>query len=260
MASPAGAQRILPSGVAGFELPLASPRATGFVGRIVSVTRGDSRFGAETEADVNLAENFPLLQLNESPTPWTLDLGVGTQARFSLSDPKSALISGDWNVGFDVQGRVGRSQLALQLFHESSHLGDEYAEHFGVSRIDWTREVLMGWYGYPVGQATIRGSVGYVLTDQLRLPRGLASLAIDYRGRTGFVGRTPGRLVMGIYTSAEEATDWHLSTSAQIGVEFGRRPGHTFALGLVWHAGLSTQRQFYRARSRYLGGEVRFDF
>jgi len=34
---------------------------------------------------------------------------------------------------------------------------------------------------------------------------------------------------------------------------------HEISLGLIGHDGLSTQRQFYRQQSRYLGVEVRFD-
>lgn len=258
--APTCAQRWLPADVPAFALPIASPRGSGFTGRILSAYRGDSRFGRETEADVNLARNFPLLRLDDSPTPWVLDFGVGTQARFSLSDPKSALISNDWTVGFDAHGAVGRTTLALQLYHESSHLGDEYADHFRVDRLDWTREVAMGWVGYPVGQAMLRGALGYVLSDQLRLPRGLAAMAVDYRGRARMVGTTPARLIMGAFVSAEGATDWRPSTSLQVGIEVGRGAGHTMALGIVWHSGRSTQRQFYRATSRYLGGEIRFDF
>ncbi len=257
--TPAAAQRVLPAGTAAFELPVASPRATGFVGRIITVSEGDSRFGAGTEADVVLGENLPLLLVGSRRHPWLIGFNVATQARFSLSDPKSALISNDWVVGFDVSGRVHRFDLALQVYHESSHLGDEYAERFAARRIDWTREVVMAWVGVRAGQATVRIAVGSAVIDHLDLPRGLAALAIDYRGRDGFVGRAPGRLVAGVHTELAAATRWRLSTTARVGVELGTLRGNRIAVGLVLHDGLSTQRQFYNAESRYAGAEVRFD-
>lgn len=256
---PLSGQRLLPPGVAAFELPIASPRASGFVGRIVAVTRGESSFGAGTEADVGLGENLPILRLGSEQRPWTFDFGVSTQARFSLSDPKSALISNDWTVGFDVTGRIGPAEVTAQLYHESSHLGDEYADRFGAHRVDWTREVAMAWVGVPAGQATIRVALGSVLIDQLGLDRALAAVAVDYRGRDGYVGRTPARFVAGIYTEGAAATRWRLSTTMRIAVELGPHGGNRLALGLVAHDGLSTQRQFYRAESRYVGGEIRFD-
>lgn len=257
--APAAAQRFLPVGVAPFELPVASPRATGFVGRIIAAGEGDSRFGAGTEADVVLGENLPVLLVGSRPRRWLVGFNLATQARFSLSDPKSALISHDWVVGFDVSGRVRRVDLALQIYHESSHLGDEYAERFAVSRLDWTREVVMAWVGVRLGQATLRAAAGSAVIDQLGLRRGMAAVAIDYRGRDGFIGRAPGRLVAGVYTEAAAATNWRLSTTGRVGLELGPLGGNRIALGLVAHNGLSTQRQFYAAESRYAGAEVRFD-
>ncbi len=259
LGAPAGAQRVLPAAVAPFELPVASPRATGFAGRIIAVGKGDSRFGAGTEADVTLGENLPVLLLGSRRHPWLIGFNVSTQARFSLSDPKSALISNDWVVGFDVSGRVRRFDLAVQVYHESSHLGDEYAERFAARRLDWTREVVMAWVGMRVGQATIRAAGGSAVIDHLGLPRGLAAIAIDYRGRDGFIGHAPGRLLAGVYTEAAAATDWRVSTTARLGVELGALHGNRIAVGLVVHDGLSTQRQFYSAESRYAGVEVRFD-
>ncbi len=256
---PVSAQRLLPPATPAFELPVASPRATGFAGRILMVQRGESSFGNGTEADVVLGENLPLLMIGSLEHPWIVDFNVSTQARFSLSDPKSSLISNDWVVGFDVSGRVGNVDLAVQLFHESSHLGDEYAERFGARRLDWTREVAMAWIGVRAGQAKVRAAVGSVLIDQLGLERPLAAFAIDYRGRDGFVGRTPARLIAGIYTEGAAATSWRLGTTFRLGIELGAVAGNRMAIALVAHDGLSTQRQFYREESRYLGGEIRFD-
>ena len=260
LARPSAAQRFLPGNVSAFELPIASPRGTGFIGRIVGATTGDSRFGSGRPKRMSTSpENIPIFLLTKSRRPWILDFGVGTQARFSLTDPKSALISNDWTVGFDVQGHIHRTAVALELYHESSHLGDEYADHFNAPRIDWTREIAMGWVGFPIGQVTFRGGAGYVLVDQLGLKPGLATFAIDYRGRDGIHGGMAGRLVMGFITEAAQATSWHLSSSARIALELGPMVGHRFAVGVVAHRGLSTQRQFYLASSRYYGLEIRFN-
>ena len=105
----------------------------------------------------------------------------------------------------------------------------------------------------------MRIALGSVLVDQLGLARTLAAVAVDYRGRDGYVGRTPARLVAGIFTEAAAATRWRLSTSFRIAVEVGPQGGNRLALGLVAHDGLSTQRQFYQNESRYVGTEIRFD-
>jgi len=91
------------------------------------------------------------------------------------------------------------------------------------------------------------------------LKRGLAEAAVDYRGHDFLVGGMPARWVGGIDSQSAADVDWQWSTSARIGIELGPMVGHRVAFSIVGHTGLSTQRQFYTARSRYLGGEIRFD-
>jgi hypothetical protein len=55
------------------------------------------------------------------------------------------------------------------------------------------------------------------------------------------------------------ATAWRVSTSAKAGVAFAGPNGHEIGFALIAHTGLSTQRQFFREESRYVGGELRFD-
>ncbi|HYC31397.1 MAG TPA: DUF1207 domain-containing protein [Gemmatimonadales bacterium] len=252
-------QRVLPA-VPRYELPAASPRVHAIVGRLLSAQRGDSRFGSDTEAEVALGENFPLLALRGGRHPIALGFGSQVYARFSLSDSKSSLISHDWVVGVNATAALGRWDMTVELYHESSHLGDEYGDRFDVSRLDWTREVGALWAAYNSGDWRLTAGASYVLIDQLDLsPPGFA-LAVDWRGRS--LGRMLDgqiRPLAGIYTEATAATDWRVSTSAKFGLALPSGSGHEVGISIIAHDGLSTQRQFYRSESRYLGMEVRFD-
>ncbi|HXE56993.1 MAG TPA: DUF1207 domain-containing protein [Gemmatimonadales bacterium] len=251
--------RLFPD-VPSFELPQASPRVTGFTGRLLAVGRGDSRFGSGTEGEAAVAEDFPLLALRRGPRPVTLSFGVGVYGRFSLDDPKSSLISNDWTVGFTAYALRPRWEAALQLYHESSHLGDEYAETFDAPRLDWTREVAAAWVAYRTGPWRASAGVSQVLVDELRLPGAGASLALDFRGSAARVVGEGIRPIAGVYWDAYAATDWTISTSVKVGVALaGGRQGRELRLSLIGHSGLSTQRQFFRARNRYLGAEVQFE-
>jgi hypothetical protein len=128
-------QRLFPA-VSSFELPEASPRVHGLVGRLMTATRGDSRFGREHEGEVVLGENFPVLALKEGKQPIILGLGSQVYGRFSLTDPKSALISTDWVVGVNTTAALNAWALTLEVYHESSHLGDEYGDRFPDDRLD----------------------------------------------------------------------------------------------------------------------------
>jgi uncharacterized protein DUF1207 len=256
--SAAGQQRFFPA-VRSFELPEASPRVHGFVGRLLAAHRGDSRFGQEQEGEVVLGENFPLVALKSGPRPIILGLGSQVYGRFSLTDSKSALISNDWVAGVNTTAGLGPWALTLEVYHESSHLGDEYGNRFQSDRIDWTREVVAGWASYVVGVWRFTAGASHVLADKLDLPALAGSLGIDYRGKPRRLMGGLGRPIAGLFTEAEAATAWRMSTSAKIGVAFATGNAHDISIGLIAHDGLSTQRQFFRQESQYVGLELRFD-
>jgi hypothetical protein len=256
----AAQERLFPR-VPSFELPQASPRVHGLVGRLLSARRGESDFGREAEAEVALGEDFPVLALRRGPRPITLGFGSQVYGRFSLSDRKSALISNDWVVSLHTTARLGAWALTGELYHESSHLGDEYGDRFGASRLDWTREVASAWATYGTGPVRLTGNFSYVLIDELDLARPAAALAADFRGRP--VGRFLGgtvRPVAGVFFDGAAATSWRISSSARLGVAItAASGGRELGLSLIAHDGLSTQRQFFRRESRYVGMELRFD-
>jgi uncharacterized protein DUF1207 len=260
-AAPVRAQeRIFPH-VASFELPQASPRVHGMVGRLISARRGESDFGREPEAEVGIGENFPVLALRRGARPVTLGFGTQVYGRFSLGDRQSALISNDWVVGINTTAVLGAWRLTGEIYHESSHLGDEYGDRFNASRLDWTREVVGAWITYGPGPFSVTGNLSYVLIDEMDLDRPGAALAADWEGRPfgSFLG---GRVrpVGGVYFEGTAATSWRISSSAKLGVALaGGVRGREVGIAVIAHDGLSTQRQFFRRESRYIGAELRFD-
>ena len=254
----AAQNRIFPD-VPSFERPEASPRVHGLAARIISARHGDSRFGEEAEAEVALGENFPVLALRHGPNPITLGFGSQVYARFSLHDKKSALISNDWVVGINGTADLGAWAFTVEAYHESSHLGDEYEDRFDAVRVDWTRDILAGWVSYSAGAWRFTGSGSYALRDELRLGRSGGSFGVDFlpARRAGGGALRP---VGGLYLDASAATNWRLSGSLKAGIALQASPtGREIGLAVIAHDGLSTQRQFFRQESRYVGLEVRFD-
>jgi hypothetical protein len=253
-------ERVFPR-VPSFELPEASPRVHGMVGRIISARRGESGFGREPEAEVGIGENFPVLALRRGDRPVTLGFGTQVYGRFSLGDRKSALISNDWVVGLNTTALLGAWRLTGEIYHESSHLGDEYGDRFNATRLDWTREVVGAWITYGPGPLRVTGNLSYVLIDELDLDRPGAALAADYEGRPfgSFLGAQV-RPVGGVFFEGTAATNWRISSSAKLGVAVaGGTGGREVGIAVIAHDGLSTQRQFFRRESRYIGAELRFD-
>ena len=254
------AQQGLFPAVRSFELPEASPRVHGVVGRVLSTRRGDSQFGNQREAEAVLGENVPLVTIRGGVRPIVLGIGSQVYGRFSLDDSKTALISVDWVAALNTTALLGPLVMTMQVYHESSHLGDEYGDRFQARRLDWSREVVAGWVSYegPWWRAT--GGASYALYDGLNLPRTSLALGLDLGGGRNRVLVRPLEPVLAFYTEAAAATRWRLSTSAKLGVAFrGKEGARRVGMALIAHDGLSTQRQFFRQESQYLGVELRFD-
>ena len=224
-----GQARIFRS-VPSFELPQASPRVHGLVGRLISARRGDSDFGREPEAEVGVGENFPVLALRRGPRPVSLGFGTQVYGRFSLGDRKSALISNDWVVGLNTTASLGAWTLTGELYHESSHLGDEYGDRFDADRLDWTREVASR-----LGDLRRRAGPGH-RQPQLRPDRRAATSTgrgrrspLDFRGRPmGTLagrGRAAGRRGVLRGRGRDELADQHARPSSGVALAGGRRTG-----------------------------------
>jgi hypothetical protein len=164
-------------------------------------------------------------------------------------------------VGFNGTASVEAWGFTLELYHESSHLGDEYEDRFEATRLDWTREVAVGWASWSSGPWRLTGNLSYTLRDGLGLQRPASALGADYRSRVA--GRLLGtgvRPVLGVFLDANAATAWRVSTSAKAGISLETGPGgKEVGLALIGNTGLSTLRQFFCKDSRYLGIEVRVD-
>lgn len=244
--------------VAPFQYPSASPRTFGLVGRYFRATTSDNDFGPSTEGEAAIGGNLPLVLLRRGDNPISLGIGTEVYGRFNLTNPKSALVSDDWTVGFNVKGELGHWRPAIELYHESSHLGDEYRDDFNATRIDWTRELASAWLGYVAGPLTFTGGITRVLRDQLGLTGWAFQGGIDYRGppmRPAGIRLAP---VAGLFADTWEDADWKSSASARLGLVLPGSGRREFGVSLIGHWGRSTQRQFYLKPSEYYGIEIRF--
>ena len=231
------------------------------VGRIFYVDRGETLFGKEWEAEAGLGEIWPLIAFSRGRSPITLHLGTEVTGRFSLGDAASAMISSDWQVNLLLTADLKQTRLGLEALHESSHLGDEYADRFSTSRVNWSREIMGLWAQSAVGPVLLSANASYALIDALDLPPMGVSLGADYRGKRGrVVGGGSAQAILALHADMQEYTDWNVTLSGRAGIRFADPQGRRgFAMLLTFLDGMSPQRQFFLSKSRYFGLEVRFD-
>ncbi|MHB1327750.1 MAG: DUF1207 domain-containing protein [Gemmatimonadales bacterium] len=250
--------RWLPS-VERYEYPLAAARPLSLAGRLVRSSLTESQFGQEQEVEVTLGNSLPLLSVGSGPRPLRLGVVAQVSARFSLEDPRTALISHDWVGGLHAIWHRGPWRVTGELLHESSHLGDEYAERFPVRRLDWTREFVALWIRRELGPFAVHLTGSQILASRPLLPGGGAGAAIDFRGDLGEVGGASVRPVLAVLWESHAFTDWRVTTTGRAGLELDRE-GRRLGFSLVALRGVTPQRQFYDQSAEYFGIEVRFDW
>jgi hypothetical protein len=149
---------------------------------------------------------------------WQLSLDAGLKAQFD-SYNKLDNVGWDGHYGFSVTTTSGPLALRVGILHTSAHIGDEYAERTGRTRIDYTREeaavgvawrLARGWWVYG------EGAYGYYqLTEEQRPWR--AQGGLQYTTRPTLLG---GRLAWyaAVDFSATDERDWRLDTAVQTGL------------------------------------------
>src|SRR5256886_1647256 len=73
---------------------------------------------------------------------WQLAIAAGVFSEFNMQSSTTDLLNTDYLVGLPLTYRHGSLTTRLRLFHQSSHLGDEYMVHANARRIDLTFQAL----------------------------------------------------------------------------------------------------------------------
>jgi hypothetical protein len=231
-----------------------------FVG-LVSMDVGGENI---TMAPVGAGVNFGLYRWpGERPGEgWQLGIFGQMNSLFNLDSSSDDLVNTDYRIGFPLSYKRGEFSGRARLFHQSSHLGDEFIlEGPATPRVNLSVEVFdlvlawerAGWRPY--------AGFGYVLRrDPDDLKQWGFQLGVDY------VGTRPilfgGRLVGGVDYRSLEQTDWRGGLSAKVGLEYGRavpnRRGVTVLL--EYFDGSAPFGQFYQDTVTYYGASLQFDF
>src|SRR5256886_10060105 len=73
---------------------------------------------------------------------WQLGIAAGVFSEFNMESSTTDLLNTDYLVGLPLTYRHGSLATRLRLYHQSSHLGDEYMVHTNARRIDLTFQAV----------------------------------------------------------------------------------------------------------------------
>jgi hypothetical protein len=216
---------------------------------------------------VGLGDSFGLLRWGgpSSGEGLQIDLVASIFAQFALDAPSHDLINADYIIGVPVTFRRRGFSTRVRLYHQSSHLGDEFLlRDEDTLRQNLSFESLELLLSQEIGMLR-----AYVGGERLfrRQPSALAKKlfhgGVELRsGRSGAF-----QLVGGVDLKATELTvghaEWSRAISARIGVEALRagadgHPGRTIMLMLELYDGPSPYGQFFQDDISYMGIGLHF--
>jgi len=211
-------------------------------------------------ADVSFGNAFSLLR-DDTPIGgrWEIGLQAGVFAIFDLDGDSFDLINADYLIGVPITWRGGPLAVQGRVYHQSSHLGDEFLLRGGAdadSRVNLSYEVADLSVSYDVTpNLRVYGGGGYIFH---REPADLK----PWRVQAGFDWLSPDtwaegaiRPVATFDLQSSEESDWNPDISARAGIQFENPValGQRLQLMLQYYDGRSPNGQFYERDVRYLG-------
>jgi hypothetical protein len=238
----------------------------------VSYLRERSDEGDGDVGSVGISDAFALVRIGGSKAGngFQISIAGSVFAQFDLDVSSYDLINADYIIGLPITFRSGAFSTRFRLYHQSSHLGDEFLLRednptFVRENISFeSAELILSADGGPV---RVYGGGEYLLRrDPEDLERSLLHGGLELRPsrRLARFGTVAGvRFVAAADVKASEEQDWKPAVSVRTGFEFDRPrdtdpPGRRWGLLFEAYDGPSPYGQFFRRDVRYYGAGIHF--
>lgn len=234
-------------------------------GSFASYVRGtsSSAFGTDL-ASVGIGDRLGLFRWNGPAVGEGLQLSVGGNiyAQFDMDAPSFDLINADYVIGLPLTFRRDRFSARVRLYHQSSHLGDEFVLRPTIERENFAFQSVESILSLDLGPLRTYGGGEYLFASTpgervSRVVHGGAELrqggGLSSSGRLARV-----RLIAAVDVKSADELDWALAWSARAGFEVGRSPGaehpsRRWSLLAEFYDGPSPYGQFFRDQVSYYG-------
>ena len=187
---------------------------------------------------------------------WQFGVQTGVFAIFDFDAASNDLINADYWIGFPFSYRKDDFSALFRIFHQSSHLGDEFLLRDRVDRINLSYEGVNLLFSYDLDeQFRAYAGGGYLLrTDPTGIEPWSSQFGLEFTSRASCWNGT-ARPVAAVDIQNRGETDWGFNVSARAGIQlenasvFDRRVQFL----LEYFDGNSPNGQFYERSIQYLG-------
>jgi hypothetical protein len=213
-------------------------------------------------AAVSFGETFTLFRDRAGEAWWEVGIQAGVFAVFDLDAESMDLVNADYLLALPLSARYGGWSAMFRLFHQSSHLGDEFLLRTRPERINLSYESVDLKVSYDVHEALRAYAGGGYLFHQE--PANLDPWSIQYG--VEFVSPWPRRPVRWRPVAAgdfqhREENAWSLDFSLRAGIQLDSvLASRNLQILLEYFKGRSPNGQFYKEKIEYLGLGVHFHF
>ena len=213
-------------------------------------------------AAVSFGETFSLYRDRLGRGWWEVGVQAGVFAVFDLDAFSKDLVNADYLVAFPVSYRYADFSAMLRLFHQSSHLGDEFLLRTKTARVNLSYESVDAKLSYDFGELVrVYTGAGYLFDQD---PPDLKPWSIQYglEYSSPWPPRDKGwRPVAGVDLQHREQNGWSVDVSARAGVQLdGVLATRNMQLLIEYFNGRSPNGQFYREKIEYIGLGTHFHF
>ncbi|MGA7829308.1 MAG: DUF1207 domain-containing protein [Geobacteraceae bacterium] len=197
---------------------------------------------------------------------WQLGISGAVLAQFNLDSDSMDLINADFIIGLPLSYRNGSWSARARIYHQSSHLGDEYLllknqgfpQQTRINLSFETIELLGGWEWEGI---RLTAGPSYIIHSDTPLKRTSVQAGLDYRSMKP-VFHPKVNLFASVLCQAWEETDWNTDVSAKAGINIRIANNEKRAVRIYgeYYNGNLPFGQFYKLRADYYGGGVTLSF
>ncbi|MDH5426827.1 MAG: DUF1207 domain-containing protein [Nitrospirota bacterium] len=183
-------------------------------------------------------------------------------SQFNLDASSSDLINSDFQFGLPLTLRHGPLSARLRVFHQSSHVGDEFLlNNPDFNRVNLSFEMVEAIASLHFGWARVYGGGGYLYNRKPALDRGTLQWGLELsaprRPSLIFGSLVEGLLfapVFGADFRSVEQLGWNINTSLLGGLEWSRLTStRRLRLLLSYYRGRNPYGQFFDQRIEAYG-------
>ena len=208
---------------------------------------------------VSFGETFSLYRNSLFGGRWEVGFQASVFSVFDLNSDSMDLINADYWVGIPVSYRIGDFSVLGRVFHQSSHLGDEFLLREGIDRsrrINVSYEAAEALASYDIGEEfRVYGGFSYLFDrDPSDLKPWGTQAGLEYES-SGTFANGQLRPVAAADVKFREESGWDMDLSIRAGVQLESTFLNPRRIRLLaeYYNGSNPNGQFYSRKLEYVG-------